>query len=161
MANLVMDAWLWSYPTAQIAVTNWGGFRAEVPAGEITWGNVIDVLPFDNNLVTVDITGAQLAENLLCCGGAVGGIAYQVNDDTIEITLPDLAVTLIWMPPTPSSSTTLCTLGVTTISLVQQDGDGYSTNVHWRQPVIDYILSLETSASQPLDDLLDETVRVE
>ena len=85
MANLVTDAWLWSYPTADIAVTNWGGFRSEIPAGAITWGSVIDVLPFDNNLTTVNITGAQLAENLLCCGGAVGGITYQIDGDDINI----------------------------------------------------------------------------
>ncbi|MEM7132002.1 MAG: bifunctional UDP-sugar hydrolase/5'-nucleotidase [Chloroflexota bacterium] len=160
MANLVMDAWLWSNPSAQIAVTNWGGFRAEVPTGDITWGSVIDVLPFDNNLVTVDITGAQLAENLLCCGGAVGGISYQLNGDSVDITLADGSDLAL-----DSTYTVIINdfmyAGGDDYLFGEQDPDGYDTNVHWRQPVIDYILSLETSEAQPLDALLDESERVQ
>ena len=160
MANLVTDAWLWDYPSADIAVTNWGGFRAELPAGPITWGNVIDVLPFDNNLVTVDITGAQLMENLLCCGGAVGGMTYNVSGNTVAVTLmdgrtfdPDETYTVI--------ISDFMYAGGDDYLFGEQDTAGYDTNIHWRQPVINYILSLETSEAQPLDALFDNTSRVE
>ena len=159
MANLVMDAWLWSYPSAQIAVTNWGGFRAEFPTGEITWGSVIDVLPFDNNLVTVDITGEQLAENLLCCGGAVGGISYQLNEDSVSITMADGSEFDLDAVYTVIINDFMYAGGDDYL-FGEQDPEGYDTNVHWRQPVIDYILSLETSEAQPLDALLDQTLRV-
>lgn len=160
MANLVTDAWLWAHPSANIALTNWGGFRAEIPAGDITWGTIVDVLPFDNNLVTVKITGEQLAENLLCCGGAVGGISYAVENDGVDIKLTDGSeldpeATYIVM------INDFMYAGGDDYLFGEQDHQGYDTNVHWRQPVIDYLLSLDTDVSTPLDTLLDPTARVQ
>ncbi len=71
--NLVTDAWVWAYGTADAAVTNAGGFRQGIDAGPITLADVVGVLPFNNQLVEVAVTGAQLRENLDCCGGVVGG----------------------------------------------------------------------------------------
>ncbi len=45
---------------ADIAVENAGGIRAEIPAGDINKGQVIDVLPFGNYLVTKKISGAEI-----------------------------------------------------------------------------------------------------
>ena len=160
MANLVTDAWLWSYPSADIAITNWGGFRAPIPAGEITWGTVIDVLPFDNNLTTVTVTGEQLIENLSCCGGAVAGISYLVSGDSVEVTLADGSTI-----DTDAMYTVILNdfmyAGGDDYRFGEQDPDGYDTNIHWRQPVIDYLLFLASSEEQPLDALLDETVRAQ
>lgn len=160
MANLVTDAWLWAYPSADIAITNWGGFRAPIPAGDITWGTVIDVLPFDNNLATVTITGEELMENLRCCGGAVGGITYRVSGGSVEITLAD------GTPLDPAATYTVIIndfmyAGGDEYRFGAQDPDGYDTNIHWRQPVIDYLLWLATAETQPLDTLLDDTVRAQ
>jgi len=47
---------------AEVALTNAGGLRADLPEGAITKGDVLDALPFVNNLVTVEMTGAQLRE---------------------------------------------------------------------------------------------------
>lgn len=49
---------------AQIAVTNPGGIRADLDAGEVTWGDLFTILPFGNYLVTVKLTGEQI-ERLL------------------------------------------------------------------------------------------------
>ncbi len=49
-------------PTAQLALTNGGGLRADVPAGEVTYGQVFEAMPFDNRFTLVDVTGAQLHE---------------------------------------------------------------------------------------------------
>ncbi|OFV71316.1 bifunctional metallophosphatase/5'-nucleotidase [Acetobacterium wieringae] len=49
---------------AEIAVENAGGIRAQIPAGEITKGQVIDVLPFGNYLVTKQVTGADIKKML-------------------------------------------------------------------------------------------------
>ncbi|MCT8140481.1 5'-nucleotidase C-terminal domain-containing protein [Anaerobacillus sp. CMMVII] len=43
-----------------IALQNGGGIRESFPAGDITLGQVLTVLPFGNNLVTLDLTGAEL-----------------------------------------------------------------------------------------------------
>lgn len=45
---------------ADFAIINAGGIRANLPAGEITYGHVFDALPFDNSLAVVTLTGAEL-----------------------------------------------------------------------------------------------------
>jgi 5'-nucleotidase len=52
---------------AQIAFVNPGGIRAPLPfegEGDVTYAQVFDVYPFDNTLVTMTLTGAQLIELL-------------------------------------------------------------------------------------------------
>jgi 2',3'-cyclic-nucleotide 2'-phosphodiesterase / 3'-nucleotidase / 5'-nucleotidase len=44
----------------QIAVTNGGGLRTSIPAGEITVGNLYEVMPFDNTLVKMELKGSDV-----------------------------------------------------------------------------------------------------
>lgn len=43
-----------------VALTNSGGIRTEWQAGNITTGNVYEVMPFDNALVVLTLSGAQM-----------------------------------------------------------------------------------------------------
>jgi 2',3'-cyclic-nucleotide 2'-phosphodiesterase (5'-nucleotidase family) len=43
-----------------VAFHNNAGIRAGLPKGQITYGQLYDVLPFDNQLIAMDLTGAQL-----------------------------------------------------------------------------------------------------
>jgi 2',3'-cyclic-nucleotide 2'-phosphodiesterase/3'-nucleotidase/5'-nucleotidase len=61
---------------ADIAFTNSGGLRADLPAGPITKGAVYEVIPFDNTLVQVKLTGAQV-RGLLEDGLAYGRVSPQ------------------------------------------------------------------------------------
>ncbi|TQR18335.1 bifunctional metallophosphatase/5'-nucleotidase [Psychrobacillus soli] len=45
-----------------MAFQNGGGIRETIPAGSITVGQVIKVLPFGNTLATMDLTGAELKQ---------------------------------------------------------------------------------------------------
>lgn len=49
---------------AEIAAENAGGIRAQIPAGDINKGQVIDVLPFGNYLVTKSVSGADIKKML-------------------------------------------------------------------------------------------------
>lgn len=62
MGNLVADAMLDRVADqgVQIAIQNGGGLRASIDAGEVTMGEVITVLPFQNTLSTFDVTGAAV-----------------------------------------------------------------------------------------------------
>lgn len=63
LGNLITDAML--YVTgAEIAITNGGGIRATINAGEITKQDVVSVLPFGNFIVTKYLTGAQIKDIL-------------------------------------------------------------------------------------------------
>lgn len=45
---------------ADIAIQNGGGLRRDLPAGEITMGVLYEIMPFDNTLYTMDLTGKQV-----------------------------------------------------------------------------------------------------
>ncbi len=62
MGNLVADAMLDRVQDqgVQIAIQNGGGLRASIDAGEVTMGEVLTVLPFQNTLSTFEVTGAQI-----------------------------------------------------------------------------------------------------
>jgi len=48
-----------TYTKADFAFFNNGGLRAELPKGSITRGNVFELMPFENELVVVSLTGSQ------------------------------------------------------------------------------------------------------
>jgi 5'-nucleotidase/UDP-sugar diphosphatase len=57
----------WAYmdkTRADLAVMNSGGIRADLPAGDITYKDVLKVKPFGNSVCTVTMTGAELLEYL-------------------------------------------------------------------------------------------------
>ena len=48
----------------QIAMTNGGGLRVPIPAGEITAGILYEVMPFDNTLYSMKLSGADVKANI-------------------------------------------------------------------------------------------------
>jgi 5'-nucleotidase len=70
LGDIIADAQLWatsgaSWPPANgapavISFMNAGGIRADINAGEITYGEAFNVQPFANVLVTMDMTGADV-----------------------------------------------------------------------------------------------------
>ncbi|MEV4721682.1 bifunctional metallophosphatase/5'-nucleotidase [Micromonospora noduli] len=63
IGNVIADAQLAATDDEQGAVAalmNPGGVRAALDAGPVTYGEAFTVQPFANNLVTLDLTGAQL-----------------------------------------------------------------------------------------------------
>ena len=75
LGDLVADA-MRAESGADLAFTNSGGLRADLAAGTITRGAVYDIIPFDNTLVLVRLTGRQVRE-LLEDGLAHGRISQQ------------------------------------------------------------------------------------
>ncbi|MFF2483177.1 5'-nucleotidase C-terminal domain-containing protein [Paenibacillus sp. NPDC058071] len=59
LGSLIADA-LRSASGANIAVTNGGGIRASIEQGVITKGAIITVLPFGNQIVTLNVKGADV-----------------------------------------------------------------------------------------------------
>ncbi len=59
MGNLTTDA-MKATAKVQIAFTNAGGLRADIPAGDITVEQIFNVSPFDNTISTGAMTGKQI-----------------------------------------------------------------------------------------------------
>lgn len=47
-----------------LAITNKGGVRADMPAGNVTKGTILQIFPFDNRAVVIEMTGQQLQDAL-------------------------------------------------------------------------------------------------
>jgi 5'-nucleotidase len=59
LGNLIADAQRVA-TDAQISFMNPGGIRADLAGGEVTWGELFAIQPFANDLVAMDLTGAQI-----------------------------------------------------------------------------------------------------
>jgi 5'-nucleotidase len=59
LGNLIADAQRVS-TSVQFAFMNPGGIRQGLDAGEVTWGDLFIIQPFGNDLVSMDLTGAQI-----------------------------------------------------------------------------------------------------
>lgn len=66
MGNLIADAMLARVQDQgiSIAIQNSGGVRASIDAGDVTMGEVLTVLPFQNTLSTFQVTGQTLIDAL-------------------------------------------------------------------------------------------------
>lgn len=101
MGNFVSDSMRTYYPGVDFAFQNAGGLRADIDQGPITLEEIYAVLPFNNTLVTMNLTGAQV-EQVLEEGAnsqygtvQVSGLewAYDASapfgDRVTSVTLPD------------------------------------------------------------------------
>ena len=63
LGNLAADA-LRDYCDADIAIQNGGGIRAGLTAGDVTVGDIFGMLPFDNKVTLVEVTGQTVWDAL-------------------------------------------------------------------------------------------------
>ncbi|MCR8547914.1 5'-nucleotidase/apyrase family protein [Salipiger sp. P9] len=131
MGNLVADAMLDRVKDQgiEIAIQNGGGLRASIDAGEVTMGEVISVLPFQNTLSTFQVTGATMIAALE--NGAsqmeegagrfaqVAGLSYTV-DPKAEVGSRISDVKVGGEPIDPEKL-----YGVVSNNYVRNGGDGY------------------------------------
>lgn len=138
-------------PMPQIALLNIGGIRATLPKGNITRGNIFEIAPFENSIVILQITGAQLREvcnHIAQRGGeAVAGISFQIVDNQ--------AINII-VDAQPISDDTI--YSIATIDYLAHGGDGfamfcdlefYELQIRIRDAFIDYIKSHDVPIVAP------------
>ena len=66
LGNLICDSLLWETTNAgtQIAFFNGGGIRSGIQAGDITYANVLEVLPFGDTLAYFEMVGSDIRDLL-------------------------------------------------------------------------------------------------
>ena len=81
---------------ADIAFNNGGGIRANIEAGDVTLKQVIDMQPFDNRIVTIQATGAQILNMLQLCTATLpeeDGAFPQVSGMRFTVRVADHTIT--------------------------------------------------------------------
>ncbi len=71
LANMVCDA-MRTVTESDVTLFNAGNFRAPLYAGPVTFGDLYAVLPYDNFMMKVPVTGAKLREVLTFAGTQYG-----------------------------------------------------------------------------------------
>ncbi|MEK6220861.1 MAG: 5'-nucleotidase C-terminal domain-containing protein, partial [Chloroflexota bacterium] len=152
MQQLIVESWLLGYPTADVALTNTGGIRADFRAGQITFGDVITVLPFANTIIELHLTGDDLIQELIGHRGntAIAGMKFEgsqwINTNSgMPIDLGQIYVVLV---------NSFMYSGGDGYNFAVFDPDGYDTAIHYRQPLLDWINAQGTSEENPIDDLI-------
>ncbi len=74
LGNLITNAMLFE-TGAKIAITNGGGIRSSIPAGDVTVGDVLTVLPFNNIIMTLEMKGSDIIKAL-----EVGAAVYPATN---------------------------------------------------------------------------------
>ncbi|MBQ0133521.1 MAG: bifunctional metallophosphatase/5'-nucleotidase [Clostridiales bacterium] len=72
LGDLCADAYR-AMSGADIAIVNGGGIRADIPAGDITYGQIITVHPFGNEMCMCEVTGAELLDALELSAASLPG----------------------------------------------------------------------------------------
>jgi 5'-nucleotidase/UDP-sugar diphosphatase len=149
--NLITDSWLYVYPTADIAMTNSGGVRQGIPAGDITRGTVIGVLPFQNSLVELELTGEELVDCLqsgtLVAGMSTAGGYFHADGSPLKMDSVYHVLTTDYL------------YALDGYHFHVYDQSPYQTGINYHQPTVSYLESLGTAAGNPLDSYLDHTQR--
>ncbi|WP_233134737.1 5'-nucleotidase C-terminal domain-containing protein [Terribacillus sp. 7520-G] len=97
LGNLIADG-MREAMDSDFAMMNGGGIRDDLLEGDITWGELFNIQPFNNTLMTFEIDGADLEEILnaqITSYGpdySISGFTYTWNGETnqvMDIKLPD------------------------------------------------------------------------
>jgi len=137
MGNTVTDAMLARVAEqgATIAITNGGGLRASLGAGTVSMGDVLTVLPFQNTLATLELTGAEITAalehgvNAIEEGAGrfpqVAGLRFRldptVDPDSGRVSAVEVRSGDGWAPIDPDATYT-----IVTNNFMAKGGDGYA-----------------------------------
>ena len=172
MGNLVAEAMLDRVKDqgVSIAIMNAGGLRASIDKGEVTMGDVLTVLPFQNTLSTFEITGADVTaalENGVSQVEEVAGrfpqvaglkYAWDASKPANEGRIVDVLVMKDdgWTPIDPEA-----TYGVVSNNYVRGGGDGYvvfadnAENVYDYGPNVENVVAEFLAANAPYEPFTD------
>ncbi len=150
MENLICDSWLYSFPDADISITNGGGIRQSILEGNITLETAIGVLPFNNTIFQLKLTGKQILDcTQNFCVGGFSLITKKMSDGT------DFDENKIY-----TVLTTDYLYSVNATNFKKYDTKPYETGVLYRQPLIDWLKSIKSDSNNPLNKYLDSVPRI-
>jgi len=149
--NLITDSWLFVWPSADIVMTNAGGVRQGVPAGEITRGTIVGVLPFQNYLVELELTGGEVVSSvsgdIILAGMTTVGGYFHTDGSPLK------------MDSVYNVLTTDYLYARNDYSFSVFDPEPYLTGLNYHQPTVLFLESLGTAPGDPLNDYLDPVAR--
>ncbi len=149
MRRLLVGAWLEADPQADVALASARYVQQDLLPGEVTQATVIGMLPTQNELMRIKLTGEQLLETLDSRRPLVAGMietpdGYRLSNGepldpqaTYQVLLPDTLY-----------------LGGNYYDVARFDPSPTSTGIDWRDPTLALLRTLGTSRNNPLEAAL-------
>lgn len=101
-----------------LALLNVGGLRTSLPKGKVSEGMIINMMPFNNYIVNIDISGADLLEALNISAARRGGDGLSAGANAVISGKECKEVTINGLPIDPER-----TYRITTIDYLANGGD--------------------------------------
>jgi 5'-nucleotidase len=123
VGNLFVDLMMAARPDADVAMTNGGGLRADLPAGTLTYGALYEAMPFDNRFAVVTLNGIhlrRLATNNLYSGSGI----FSWGGMTVDATCKDGELTVKLLDGSGKAIADDRTLTLVTSDFLASGGDG-------------------------------------
>ncbi len=133
-----------------VAIVNTGGIRQGLPKGVITKSTLWSILPFDNKVVIVELTGRDLIVDLETPEAGFAGVERTSRGFRLEGGKPiDLEATY--------SVATIDYLyyGGSSFQFLKQDPTPKETGLDWRAPLVDWMRRHKTTPRAPLERRID------
>jgi len=163
LGQLVVDGWLEALPFAQAAITNAGGLRQDLPRGKVRVRDVVSVMPFNNFLVVIEVTGAQLKEALENPESIAAGVSFTYREvDGRRLIEEMVGADGKRIEPETRLKVIVNDFmyrGGDRYKLRQYDPEPEETAVDWREPVMRKLRALG-EAKKPITLQADERARL-
>ena len=148
LEQAIIESWLQFDPLADIAITNGGGIRAPLPAGNLSRGDVVGMLPFENTIIATKLDGDTLNQVLVQgTRPLVAGMVFQDNQWRESRSGAALADEKIYRVLVNSF---MYAGGDNYQGIAEADPEGFDTGINYRQPFLDWIAAQGSSIALPL-----------
>jgi 5'-nucleotidase/UDP-sugar diphosphatase len=146
--QLIIDSWLETWPSADIAVTNRGGIRTDLLAGEITVSDLVNLLPFENTVVMATVPGRVIMQAIVEGGRPViAGLERRNGNWFLSASGQRLAPDQDYVILLNSF---MYAGGDNFGAIRDADPDAFDTGIHYRQPFQDWLKRQSSSERNPL-----------
>jgi 5'-nucleotidase/UDP-sugar diphosphatase len=108
---------------ADVGIMNSGGVRADMPAGDITYKDVLTVQPFANAVAYVDLTGAELMPYLEIAANKEAGSGAFAQFAGVEIAMDASSIVSATVAGKSVEATKIYRLAIN--AYMASGGDGY------------------------------------
>jgi len=150
MAALLLEPWLRAWPEADVALASPRYVQQDLYPGEIMPATILGLLSTNNELVEVELTGAQLVDTIEARHPLAAGVeelgGYRLEggppidpEGIYRVLVPEA---LYW--------------GGDYYEFFKFDPNPTYTGIDWRQPPIDWIRSVGSSQREPISDFLTD-----
>jgi 2',3'-cyclic-nucleotide 2'-phosphodiesterase (5'-nucleotidase family) len=150
LGQLLAEGIRHAVPGAQIGWVNEGGLRADLPQGPLKFSDVFDVLPFEEQVVRLQLTGSQLRAMLVApLRGSHGfpqlaGARLSYSHGKASVSLPGGAALADDATYVVATNEFIAAGGDDGLSIVQalKPEQRQTLPIHVRDAVIEYLKSL-------------------